>query len=47
MRRAAARSTLRSTAPGFFVVERDGKHAYTRNGEFAREADGTLRNAAG
>lgn len=33
--------------PGFFVVERDGKRAYTRNGEFAREADGTLRNSAG
>jgi flagellar basal-body rod protein FlgG len=33
--------------PGFFIVERGGKHAYTRNGEFAREADGTLRNSAG
>ncbi len=33
--------------PGFFIVERGGKHAYTRNGEFAREADGTLRNGAG
>jgi flagellar basal-body rod protein FlgG len=33
--------------PGFFVVERDGKRAYTRNGEFARVADGTLRNADG
>ena len=25
---------------GFFVVERGGKRAYTRNGEFARQADG-------
>jgi flagellar basal-body rod protein FlgG len=35
--------------PGFFVL-RDvlGKqHAYTRDGEFARTADGTLRNAQG
>jgi flagellar basal-body rod protein FlgG len=33
--------------PGFFVVERNGARAYTRNGEFAREADGALRNSAG
>ncbi len=33
--------------PGFFVVERGGARAYTRNGEFARESDGTLRNSAG
>jgi flagellar basal-body rod protein FlgG len=33
--------------PGFFVVERSGGRAYTRNGEFARAADGTLRNAQG
>jgi flagellar basal-body rod protein FlgG len=33
--------------PGFFGVERGGAHAYTRNGEFARDADGTLRNSAG
>jgi flagellar basal-body rod protein FlgG len=33
--------------PGFFVVERDGKRAYTRNGEFARGVDGALRNADG
>jgi flagellar basal-body rod protein FlgG len=33
--------------PGFFVVERDGARAYTRNGEFTRDASGTLRNAAG
>ena len=33
--------------PGFFVVERGGARAYTRNGEFAREPDGTLRNSAG
>lgn len=33
--------------PGFFAVERGRERAYTRNGEFARAADGTLRNAAG
>jgi flagellar basal-body rod protein FlgG len=33
--------------PGFFVVERGSARAYTRNGEFARDADGTLRNSAG
>jgi flagellar basal-body rod protein FlgG len=32
---------------GFFRVERNGTHAYTRNGEFSRAADGTLRNADG
>src|SRR5665213_1846448 len=32
---------------GFFAVERGGAKAYTRNGEFAREADGSLRNTAG
>src|SRR5947209_18574276 len=31
--------------PGFFVVERRGARAYTRNGEFARDADGKLRTA--
>jgi flagellar basal-body rod protein FlgG len=33
--------------PGFFVVEHGGRTAYTRNGEFARGADGALRNPAG
>lgn len=33
--------------PGFFRVERTGQHAYTRNGEFVRAADGTLRNTDG
>lgn len=34
--------------PGFFVVTDDrGRHAYTRDGEFARAADGSLRNAQG
>src|SRR5512146_2916243 len=34
--------------PGFFtLVDSHGKHAYTRNGEFSREADGSLRNAQG
>jgi flagellar basal-body rod protein FlgG len=32
---------------GFFRVERAGMRAYTRNGEFSRAADGTLRNADG
>lgn len=32
---------------GFFIVERDGKLAYTRNGEFSRDADGRLRDSAG
>ena len=32
---------------GFFRVERDGTRGYTRNGEFTRAADGTLRNADG
>jgi flagellar basal-body rod protein FlgG len=34
--------------PGFFsVADARGRVAYTRDGEFARAADGTLRNAAG
>lgn len=34
--------------PGFFaVIDEHGKRAYTRNGEFSRAADGTLRNAQG
>ena len=32
---------------GFFVVQKDGKTAYTRDGEFSRAADGSLRNAQG
>ena len=32
---------------GFFRVERAGTRAYTRNGEFSRASDGTLRNADG
>jgi flagellar basal-body rod protein FlgG len=32
---------------GFFRVERSGTRAFTRNGEFSRAADGTLRNADG
>jgi flagellar basal-body rod protein FlgG len=32
--------------PGFFaLVGRHGEHRYTRNGQFSRAADGTLRNA--
>ncbi|HVA27474.1 MAG TPA: flagellar hook basal-body protein [Candidatus Baltobacteraceae bacterium] len=33
--------------PGFFVVQRGRETAYTRDGEFSRAADGTLRNALG
>jgi flagellar basal-body rod protein FlgG len=34
--------------PGFFTVtDGRGRHAYTRDGEFSRAADGTLRNAQG
>jgi len=34
--------------PGFFCVhDARGRHAYTRDGEFSRATDGTLRNAQG
>ncbi|MGA8473592.1 MAG: flagellar hook basal-body protein [Candidatus Cybelea sp.] len=34
--------------PGFFaLVGRHGEHRYTRNGEFSRAPDGTLRDAQG
>jgi flagellar basal-body rod protein FlgG len=33
--------------PGFFVIHDGARRAYTRDGEFARAADGTLRNASG
>ena len=34
--------------PGFFtVIDASGRRAYTRDGEFERAADGTLRNAEG
>ncbi|HEY5258583.1 MAG TPA: flagellar hook-basal body protein [Candidatus Baltobacteraceae bacterium] len=34
--------------PGFFILDDgSGRRAYTRDGEFARAADGTLRNAQG
>jgi flagellar basal-body rod protein FlgG len=32
---------------GFFRVERGNSYAFTRNGEFSRAADGTLRNTDG
>jgi flagellar basal-body rod protein FlgG len=32
---------------GFFAIDRDGRHAFTRAGSFSRAADGTLRNADG
>ena len=33
--------------PGFFVLRAGQDVAYTRDGEFSRDADGTLRNASG
>ena len=33
--------------PGFFVVERDGRTAYTRAGSFSRQSDGSLATADG
>ena len=33
--------------PGFFVVERDGRTAYTRAGSFSRQSDGSLTTADG
>ena len=33
--------------PGFFVLHQGKDVAYTRDGEFSRSSDGTLRNAAG
>ncbi len=33
--------------PGFFAVRQGNERAYTRDGEFSRAADGTLRNALG
>jgi flagellar basal-body rod protein FlgG len=32
---------------GFFCLEKDGRFAYTRAGEFSRAADGSVRNAEG
>ena len=32
---------------GFFAVDRNGRHAYTRAGSFSRAADGTLRDPQG
>ncbi len=32
---------------GFFAIERNGEHGFTRAGAFARGADGTLHNAEG
>ena len=32
---------------GFFVLTNGKQHAYTRDGEFSRSADGTLRNETG
>lgn len=44
--RAAGSFDLAIDGPGFFVLTDDaGRRAYTRDGEFSRAADGTLRNA--
>ncbi|HEY2476741.1 MAG TPA: flagellar hook basal-body protein, partial [Candidatus Cybelea sp.] len=44
--RTAGPFDLAIDGPGFFeVVDAHGRHAYTRDGQFSRAADGTLRNA--
>ena len=44
--RSAGPFDLAIDGPGFFeVVDARGRHAYTRDGQFSRAADGTLRNA--
>ncbi len=35
------------TGNGFFVVQKDGKEYYTRNGNFSRSPDGTVVNSGG
>ncbi|MBV8643702.1 MAG: flagellar hook-basal body complex protein [Candidatus Eremiobacteraeota bacterium] len=47
LERSGGAFDLAIDGPGFFVVERGTARAYTRNGAFARQADGTLRNADG
>ncbi len=45
--RSAGPFDLAIDGPGFFtVVDGHGRILYTRDGEFSRSADGTLRNAA-
>ncbi|MGB7047139.1 MAG: flagellar hook-basal body protein [Candidatus Cybelea sp.] len=44
--RSAGPFDLAIDGPGFFeVVDARGRHAFTRDGQFSRAADGTLRNA--
>ncbi|HEX4012305.1 MAG TPA: flagellar hook basal-body protein [Candidatus Cybelea sp.] len=44
--RSAGPFDLAIEGPGFFaVVDAHGRRAYTRDGQFSRAADGTLRNA--
>jgi len=44
--RSAGPFDLAIDGPGFFtVVDGQGRHRYTRDGSFARAADGTLRNS--
>jgi flagellar basal-body rod protein FlgG len=46
--RSAGPFDLAIEGPGFFeVIDRLGHRAYTRNGQFSRAADGTLRDTAG
>src|SRR5947209_15250515 len=42
LERSGGAFDLAIDGPGFFVVERNGTRAYTRNGEFARDAGGAL-----
>ena len=45
--RSAGPFDLAIDGPGFFeVVDARGRHAFTRDGQFSRAADGTLRNAS-
>jgi flagellar basal-body rod protein FlgG len=44
--RSAGPFDLAIDGPGFFeLLDRQGKRVYTRDGQFSRSADGTLRNA--
>jgi len=47
LERAGGPCDLAIDGPGFFtVIDASGRRAYTRDGSFARAADGSLRNAA-
>ena len=46
--RSAGPFDLAIDGPGFFtVIDGRGRHLYTRDGQFSRSADGSLRNAHG